>query len=127
MLIGFFIWKRAVTALCKLTFNNLETMKKLLYTLALLITLTTSSISYAKAAEKPKTELTAEQKAELAYITKRVEEIKSIDKSALSKAERKALKKEVKELKKRSDFLSQNVTLSLGAIIIILLLLIIIL
>jgi hypothetical protein len=102
-------------------------MKKLLYSLALFFTLTTSTVSYATAAEKPKTELTAEQKAELEYITKRVEEIRSMDKSALSKAERKALKKEVKELKRRSDFLSQNVTLSLGAIIIILLLLIIIL
>jgi hypothetical protein len=102
-------------------------MKKLLYSLALFFTLTTSTVSYATAAEKPKTELTAEQKAELEYITKRVEEIKAMDKSALSKAERKALKKEVKELKRRSDFLSQNVTLSLGAIIIILLLLIIIL
>lgn len=89
--------------------------------------LSTAASAKATIEEKPKTELTSEQKAELEQITKRVEEIKDMDKSELTKVERKALKKEVKELKKRADFLSQNVTLSLGAIIIILLLLIIIL
>jgi len=102
-------------------------MKKLIYLFLFLFTLTTTVNATPAIEDKPKTELTLEQKAELEYITKRVEEIKAIDKSTLTKAERKALRKEVKELKKRSDFLSQNITLSLGAIIIILLLLIIIL
>ena len=102
-------------------------MKKLLYTLILLLTLSTAVNAKSVTKKEVKTELTAEQKAELAYITKRVEEIKTMDKSALTKTERKALRKEVKELKKRADFLNQSVTLSLGAIIIILLLLIIIL
>jgi cell division protein FtsB len=102
-------------------------MKKLIYLFVLIFTLTTTVSASTALANKPKTELTAEQRAELAYITQRVEAIKAMDKSLLSKAERKALKKEVRELKKRSDFLSQNVTLSLGAIIIILLLLILIL
>lgn len=104
-------------------------MKKLLYTLTLVFTLSTLSNAVNAnpvAKDNPKTELTTEQKAELEHITKRVEEIKAMDRSSLTKAERKALRKEVKELKKRADFLSQNVTLSLGAIIIILLLLIII-
>jgi len=102
-------------------------MKKLLYTLILVFTVSTAVNANTVATDNPKTELTAEQKVELEHITKRVEEIKEMDKSDLTKAERKALKKEVKELKKRADFLNQNVTLSLGAIIIILLLLIIIL
>ena len=102
-------------------------MKKLLYTLIIVFTISTSVSANTVSNDNPKTELTAEQKVELESITKRVEEIKSMDRSTLSKAERKALKKEVKELKKRADFLNQNVTLSLGAIIIILLLLIIIL
>ncbi|RZL32404.1 MAG: hypothetical protein EOO96_14140 [Pedobacter sp.] len=102
-------------------------MKKLLYSLILLVTLSASANANPIVNENPKAELTAEQKLELDHITKRVEEIKSMDKSDLTKVERKALKKEVKELKKRADFLNQNVTLSLGAIIIILLLLIIIL
>lgn len=105
-------------------------MKKLLYTLILVFTVSTLSTNVSAnpvVKENPKTELTTEQKAELEQLTKRVKEIKAMDKSALTKAERRALKKEVKELKRRADFLSQNVTLSLGAIIIILLLLIIIL
>ena len=102
-------------------------MKRLLYTLILTFTLSAAANANTVSSEKPKTELTAEQKVELEYIAKRVEEIKAMDKSSLSKAERKALRKEVKELKKRADFLDQNVTLSVGAIIIILLLLIIIL
>lgn len=102
-------------------------MKKLLYTLILVFTLSTSVNANPVSKDNPKTELTTEQKAELEHITKRVEEIRSTDRSSLTKAERKALRKEVKELKKRADFLNQNVTLSLGAIIIILLLLIIIL
>ncbi len=102
-------------------------MKKLLYTLILTVTLSTTINAKTSNNEAPKTELTAAQKAELEHITNRVEAIKATDKSSLTKAERKALRKEVKELKKRADFLNQNVTLSLGAIIIILLLLIIIL
>lgn len=102
-------------------------MKKLIYLFLFLFALSNTVNAAPAHEDKPKTELTIEQKAELEYITKRVAEIKAIDKSTLTKAERKALRKEVKELKKRSDFLSQNITLSLGAIIIILLLLIIIL
>ncbi|MFN0293741.1 hypothetical protein [Pedobacter helvus] len=102
-------------------------MKKLLYTLILVFTLSTTVNAKSAIKDKPNTELTAEQKIELESITKRVEEIRSMDRSMLTKTERKALRKEVKELKKRADFLNQNVTLSLGAIIIILLLLIIIL
>lgn len=107
--------------------NKFVHMKKLLYSFILFFTLSTTVNAKPVANEDSKTELTIEQKAELEHITKRVEEIKAMDKSALTKTERKALKKEVKELKKRADFLSQNVTLSLGAIIIILLLLILIL
>lgn len=102
-------------------------MKRLLYTLVLIFTLSTAANANTVSSENPRTELTTEQRAELESISKRVEEIKSMDRSSLNKAERKALRKEVKELKKRADFLNQNVTLSLGAIIIILLLLIIIL
>lgn len=102
-------------------------MKKLLYTFIFVFTISTAVDAKSVVNDKPKTELTAEQKVELESISKRVDEIKSMDRSSLTKTERKALRNEVKELKKRADFLNQNVTLSLGAIIIILLLLIIIL
>ncbi|HWV71038.1 MAG TPA: hypothetical protein VN040_04960 [Pseudosphingobacterium sp.] len=59
---------------------------------------------------------------------KRVEEIKAIDKSTLTKTERKALRKELREMNKKARALgSGGVYLSVGAIIIIILVLILIL
>jgi len=104
-------------------------MKKLIYTLALVFTLGISFNS-AYAADKPAknpTELTAEQQVQLEKIKSRVDEIKGMDKSNLSKDERKALKKELKEMKNQARAISGGVYLSVGAIIVIILLLIIIL
>ncbi|MEO8934130.1 MAG: hypothetical protein ABI295_07460 [Xanthomarina sp.] len=58
-------------------------------------------------------------------IKTRLMEIRSMDMSKLTKAEKKELKKEVKDL--RSQARSQGIYLSIGAIIIIILLLILIL
>lgn len=63
----------------------------------------------------------------LTAITNRVAEIQNMDKSQLTSADRKALKKELKEMKKSADGLDKKVYLSIGAIIIIILLLILIL
>lgn len=103
-------------------------MKKLICSLILMITLSLT-VNTVFASDKPKvnTELTTEQKAELERITSRVAEIKAMDKSNLSKDERKALRKELKEMKKKAAAMSGGVYLSVGAIIIIILLLIIIL
>lgn len=102
-------------------------MKKIIYPLMLLVTLT-FNLNFAVAAEnKPKTELTAEQKAELNRITSRVEEIRAMDKSNLSRTEKKELRKELKEMKKKANAIGGGVYLSVGAIIIIILLLILIL
>lgn len=60
-----------------------------------------------------------------AKIETRLLEIKNLDKSTLTRAEKKDLKKEVKGLKKQAA--SQGIYLSVGAIIIIILLLILIL
>ncbi len=103
-------------------------MKKLICSLISMITLSLT-VNTVFASDKPKvnTELTTEQKAELERITSRVAEIKAMDKSNLSKDERKALRKELKEMKKKAAAMSGGVYLSVGAIIIIILLLIIIL
>lgn len=77
--------------------------------------------------KKPKTELTAEQQAQLDRIVNRVEEIRKMDKSHLTRAEKKALRKELREMKEQARILDRGVYLSVGAIIIIILLLIIIL
>ncbi|MCJ0741204.1 hypothetical protein [Pedobacter montanisoli] len=103
-------------------------MKKLIYSLILMMTLSLT-VNTVFASDKPKvnTELSTEQKAELERITSRVAEIKAMDKSNLSKDERKALRKELKEMKKKAAAMSGGVYLSVGAIIIIILLLILIL
>ncbi len=57
----------------------------------------------------------------------RLEEIKLMDKTNLTSTERKALRKEVRKIKKEMKANNQGVYLSVGAIIIIILLLILIL
>lgn len=68
-----------------------------------------------------------EKAARLEEIKSRVTEIKEMDKSSLSRTERKALKKELRSMNKESRAMSGGVYLSVGAIIIIILLLILIL
>ena len=102
-------------------------MKKIIYPLLLLVTLTFNLNFAVAASDKPKTELTAEQKVQFEKITSRVEEIRNMDKSNLSREEKRALRKELREMKDQARALSGGVYLSVGAIIIIILLLILIL
>jgi hypothetical protein len=60
-------------------------------------------------------------------ITRRVNEIQAMDKENLTSAEKKALRTELKEMKKQASSLDSKVYISVGAIIIIILLLILIL
>lgn len=69
----------------------------------------------------------AEKQARMQQLKLRAEEIRDMDKSELSRAERKALKKEVREMKRETRQMKGGVYLSVGAIIIIILLLILIL
>ena len=62
-----------------------------------------------------------------AKIVQRVYEIQAMDKSNLSASEKKALRKELTQMKSQADGLNSRVYLSVGAIIIIILLLILIL
>jgi ABC-type protease/lipase transport system fused ATPase/permease subunit len=102
-------------------------MKKLIYSFALIFMLAISANTVSAAPTKDKVELTADQKVQLERITNRVEEIKAMDKSDLSRAERKELRKELKEMKQQARAMGGGVYLSVGAIIIIILLLILIL
>ncbi|MDQ7947804.1 MAG: hypothetical protein REI78_11390 [Pedobacter sp.] len=102
-------------------------MKKLIYSLVLVFTLGISANVSAADRTEPKTEMTAEQKAQFEKITNRVDEIRKMDKSHLTKAERKALRAELRQMKEQARAMSGGVYLSVGAIIIIILLLILIL
>lgn len=77
--------------------------------------------------EKTPTTMTAEEKAKVDVMVKRIKEIRDMDKSDLSRAERKALRKEVKEIRTALKEGNGGVYLSIGAIIIIILVLILIL
>lgn len=87
------------------------------------------NVSSATVPETPIKELSEEEIAiRMSQMTKRVEEIKSMDRSTLSKQERKELRKELREMNKAAKAMGQGgVYLSVGAIIIIILLLILIL
>ncbi|RZK36419.1 MAG: hypothetical protein EOO90_27395 [Pedobacter sp.] len=104
-------------------------MKKFIYSLVLVFTLavSTTNVSAANNNKEPKTEMTAEQKVQFDKIVNRVEEIRNMDKSNLTRDEKKALRKELREMKDKARAMSGGVYLSVGAIIIIILLLILIL
>ena len=103
-------------------------MKKMLYALVLVFTLGISTNTvFAANKNEPKTEMTAEQKVQFEKIVNRVEEIRKMHKSNLTRAERKALRTELRQMKDQARAMSGGVYLSIGAIIIIILLLILIL
>lgn len=102
-------------------------MKKLIYSFALIFMLGISVNTVSAATTKDKVEMTAEQKVQLEKITNRVEEIRAMDKSNLSRSEKKELRKELREMKHQARAMGGGIYLSVGAIIIIILLLILIL
>jgi len=102
-------------------------MKKLIYSFALVLMMSIGANNVSAATKNDKPEMTLEQKAQLEVITNRVEEIRHMDKSHMTKAERKELRKELKAMKAEANAMGGGVYLSVGAIIIIILLLILIL
>jgi uncharacterized membrane protein len=88
---------------------------------------TSASIINDKPPKERTKELTDEQKARLGALKNRLAEIKAMDRSTLSKAERKDLRQELKAMNKEAKAISNGVYLSVGAIIIIILLLILLL
>lgn len=74
-----------------------------------------------------KKELTTDQQAQLDKIVARVNEIKEMDKSSMTRSEKKALRSELKGMKSQAKAIGGGVYLSVGAIIIIILVLILVL
>lgn len=96
-------------------------MKTLLYTL--FIALSMSIAAPVLAGSGPSTEVPKEVRAK--QIESRIYEIKNMDKTNLTRADKKELRKEVKNLRKEAA--NRGIYLSIGAIIVIILLLILIL
>lgn len=105
-------------------------IKTQLIALSFLFVLNAGTANASIIADKPvkEKELTEEQKARIEVLKRRVEEIKAMDRSKLSKAERKNIREELKDMNKEAKAVTgKGVYLSVGAIIIIILLLILIL
>jgi hypothetical protein len=99
-------------------------MKKTkLYVLMLMVAL--GSFSVANASDKPAKPTPTEIPAEIVPLLNRLDEIKAMDKSELTRLERKALRVEVREIKSAVRASGNGIYISSGAIIIILLLIII--
>jgi len=82
-----------------------------------------SGTAIATEREPVKHEITIQE--EVQELIGRIREIQAMDKSDLSPAERKALRKEVKEIEKRLRDIGGGVYISAGALILIVILLII--
>lgn len=102
-------------------------MKKQIYFLAaaFMLMLATPSVMANDAKAKP--EMTERQVARMEEISRRVEEIKGMDRSQLSRQDRNDLRNELLKMKKEAKVTSGGVYLSVGAIIIIILILILLL
>jgi hypothetical protein len=103
-------------------------MKNILRTLAFtLIMLASSLFMHASANDIPRDKApTAQQQQRLLEIEARVNEIKEIDKSKMTTAEKKELRNELKALKKEARS-GGGIYLSAGAVIIIVILLVVLL
>ena len=103
-------------------------MKKIVrYSLALCLSITFGLSGLQASSALPTTPLTTEQKAanpRLQELTQRLEQIQAMDKSQMSASERKALRKETRQIKKA---VSGGVYVSAGALIVLLIILILVL
>jgi hypothetical protein len=96
------------------------------FTFALMLSL--ASPALATVAEPSiTTPVTETPEARIQRIQNRIDEIKAMDKSQMSRAERKALKKEVRAMRDEVKALSGGVYISIGALLVIILLLILLL
>jgi hypothetical protein len=76
---------------------------------------------------KDKKPLNSAQQARVDELVGRLNEIKAMDIDHMSKSEKKALRKEVKDIKREVNALSGGVYISIGALLVIILLLILLL
>ncbi|MGV9003815.1 hypothetical protein [Flavobacterium sp.] len=102
--------------------------KRMIYLMVTALSLSTFIPANATGIDpKTTTTKTTEATAEMQVMMNRLEEIKGMDKSEMTRVEKKDLRKEVRAIKAQARSSSNGVYLSVGAIIIIVLLLIILL
>ena len=96
-------------------------------TKTLVVVVLLATASPVMAADRHPATTDAKTEARVTELTNRLNEIKTIDQTQLSRAERKVLRKEVREIKKELAAVGGGVYLSVGAILLIALLLILLL
>ncbi|EON74768.1 hypothetical protein ADIS_4787 [Lunatimonas lonarensis] len=101
-------------------------MKTIAYFLSLVFLVTSLAPAAVAKDVKEENSLTPEEELRLEEISERVAEIRAMDFAKMSKAEKRELRKELREINKETKALSGGVYLSVGAIIVILLILILI-
>lgn len=101
-------------------------MKKTAFLVCLVLTFFSQSALQAATSTTVTSEIAAEN-LEVTQLVHRLEEIKATDKTEMSRDEKKALRQEVRSIKKELREIGGGVYLSVGAIIIIVLLLILLL
>jgi predicted PurR-regulated permease PerM len=100
-------------------------MKKLIY-VALSFFLLIGSVNVASATVKNDQPLTEQQQAQLQKITNRVDEIRDMDKSNLTREQKRVLRTELRTMKTQANAISNGgIYLSITAILVIILLLLI--
>lgn len=104
-------------------------MRKSVFLLLIAITSLTIVPAYAKVIPTDPVAVTAKdsEAARAKILIERLEEIKAMDKSSLTRVEKKELRKEVRTIKADLKSTGNGIYLSIGAIIIIILLLILLL
>lgn len=101
--------------------------KSTLYLMMMVLSLSFFPVQVSAATIDPVPNAPKEIPAEIKTMINRLEEIRAMDKSELTSADRKALRKEVRTIKADLKASGNGVYLSIGAIIVIILLLILIL
>nr|WP_294893964.1 hypothetical protein [uncultured Pedobacter sp.] len=100
-------------------------MKKLMY-IAFSFIMLLSTVNIASANDKGDKTLSAAQQVKLEQLTNRVEQIRSMDKSNMSRAEKVALRTELKQMKKEANGISNGgIYLSVTALLVIIILLLV--
>ncbi|RKD14357.1 hypothetical protein BCY91_07675 [Pelobium manganitolerans] len=100
-------------------------MKKLIY-FAFSLLMLVASTNFASATEKTDKALSAAQQAKLEQLTNRVEQIRSMDKSHMSRAEKKELRAELRQMKKEANAIGNGgIYLSVTALLVIIIVLLI--
>jgi len=102
-------------------------MKKLIVTIAAALLLVAFTPIQSKASEKNPTSISSKEteSAEVKALINRVNEINAMDRSAMSKAEKKELRKELRSIKREVNHAEGGVVYVSGGLILLIILLII--